>query len=209
MREPANIDAIINLMDCTPEEMDAQNVAVPVRDRILRIRALYAWWLANPRETDQTLIAKDMDEYDVQRMMAYNDLHLIKLLLGNLQKVSKDFARYRFDQMIQHAYEVAADAGDAKAMAAAAAAYGKFHLLDKEDPADNGYELIQPQVFIPTSDPRHLGLKRIPNVMGTIKKLIKKYTDNSMDLIKLEAEDYNEQLLTFTPAEEAIEKTQP
>ena len=209
MREPANIDAIINLMDRTPEEMDAQNVAVPVRDRILRIRALYAWWLANPRETDQTLIAKDMDEYDVQRMMAYNDLHLIKLLLGNLQKVSKDFARYRFDQMIQHAYEVAADAGDAKAMAAAAAAYGKFHLLDKEDPADNGYELIQPQVFIPTSDPRHLGLKRIPNVMGTIKKLIKKYTDNSMDLIKLEAEDYNEQLLTFTPAEEAIEKTQP
>lgn len=38
MREPANIDAIIDLMDRTPEEMDAQNVPAPVRDRILRIR---------------------------------------------------------------------------------------------------------------------------------------------------------------------------
>lgn len=37
MREPANIDAIIDLMDRTPEEMDAQNVPAPVRDRILRI----------------------------------------------------------------------------------------------------------------------------------------------------------------------------
>ena len=42
MREPANIDAIIDLMDRTPEEMDAQSVPAPVRDRILRIRALYA-----------------------------------------------------------------------------------------------------------------------------------------------------------------------
>lgn len=92
MREPANIDAIIDLMDRTPEEMDAQNVPAPVRDRILRIRALYAWWLINPRKTDQELVFKDMQDYKVQRMMAYNDLHLIKLILGNLQKVSKDFA---------------------------------------------------------------------------------------------------------------------
>lgn len=206
MREPANIDAIIELMDRTPDEMDTQKVPAPVRNRILRIRALYSWWLVNPRESDQELINKDMREYDVERMMAYNDLHLIKLLLGNLQKVSKDFARYRFDQMIQHAYEVAEANEDAKAMAAAASAYGKFHLLDKEDPTDNGYDQIQPQVFIPTSDPRHLGLKRIPNVMGTIKKLIKKYTDNSMDLIKIEAEDYDEQLLEYTPTEEMKEE---
>ena len=123
MREPANIDAIIDLMDRTPEEMDAQNVPAPVRDRILRIRALYAWWLINPRKTDQELVFKDMQDYKVQRMMAYNDLHLIKLILGNLQKVSKDFARYRFDQMIQRTYEKADNMGDARAMAAAAAAY--------------------------------------------------------------------------------------
>ena len=209
MREPANIDAIIRLMDRTPEEMQAQNVPAPVSERILRLRNLYAWWLANPRESDQAVIDKDMKEYGMQRMMAYNDLHLVKLLLGNLQKVSKDFARYRFDQMVLHAYEVAEADGDAKGMAAAAAAYGKFHLLDKEDPADNGYELIQPQVFIPTSDPRHLGLKRIPNVMTTIKKLIKKYTDNSMDLIKLEAEDYNDQLLEIPPMEEHTDENTP
>lgn len=207
MREPANIDAIIDLMDRTPGEMDAQGVPAPVRDRILRIRALYAWWLVNPRATDQELVTKDMTEYKVQRMMAYNDLHLIKLLLGNLQKVSRDFARYRFDRMIQQAYELAEEQEDPKAMAAAAAAYGKYHNLDKEDPVDNGYDLIQPQVFIPTTDPRHLGLKRIPNVMNTIKRLIKKYTDNSMDLVKMESEDYDEHLLEYTPAEEVKEET--
>ena len=206
MREPANIDVIIDLMDRTPKEMDEQNVPAPVRDRILRIRALYAWWLINPRESDQSLVNKDMKEYDVQRMMAYNDLHLIKLILGNLQKVSRDFARYKFDRMIQDAYDLAEEQEDAKAMAAAAAAYAKYHLLDKDDPVDNGYDLIQPQVFIPTSDPRHLGLKRIPNVMKTIKKLIGKYTDNSMDLIRIEQEDYDEQLLAYTPAEEIKEE---
>ena len=135
-------------------------------------------------------------------------LHLIKLILGNLQRVSKDFARFRFDQMIQRTYDKAESIGDARAMAAAAAAYGKYHPLDKEDPVDNGYDQIQPQVFIPTTDPRHLGLKRIPNVMTTIKKLIKKYTDNSMDLVKIEAEDYDEQLLEYAPTEEIKEDTQ-
>ena len=48
MREPANIDAIIDLMDRTPEEMDAQNVPAPVHDRILRIRALYSWCSSIP-----------------------------------------------------------------------------------------------------------------------------------------------------------------
>ena len=206
MREPANIDAIIDLMDRTPEEMEAQGVPANVRNRILRLRALYAWWLANPRKTDQELVHKDMQDYKVQRMMAYNDLHLIKLILGNLQNVSKDFARYRFDQMIQQTYDKAEETGDARAMAAAAAAYGKFHQLDKADPVDNGYDQIQPQVFIPTSDPRHPGLKRIPNVMGTIRKLIKKYTDNSMDLIRIESEDYDEQLLEYTPTEEVKEE---
>lgn len=206
MREPANIDAIIDLMDRTPEEMEAQGVPANVRNRILRLRALYAWWLANPRKTDQELVHKDMQDYKVQRMMAYNDLHLIKLILGNLQNVSKDFARYRFDQMIQQTYDKAEETGDARAMAAAAAAYGKFHQLDKADPVDNGYDQIQPQVFIPTSDPRYLGLKRIPNVMGTIRKLIKKYTDNSMDRIRIESEDYDEQLLEYTPTEEVKEE---
>ena len=133
MREPANIDAIIDLMDRTPEEMEAQGVSANVRNRILRLRALYAWWLANPRKTDQELVHKDMQDYKVQRMMAYNDLHLIKLILGNLQNVSKDFARYRFDQMIQQTYDKAEETGDARAMAAAAAAYGKFHQLDKAE----------------------------------------------------------------------------
>ena len=42
--------------------------------------------------------------------------------------------------------------------------------------------------------------------MGTIRKLIKKYTDNSMDLIRIENEDYNEQLLEYTPTEEVKEE---
>ena len=44
--------------------------------------------------------------------------------------------------------------------------------------------------------------------MTTIKKLIKKYTDNSMDLVKIEAEDYDEQLLEYTPTEEIKEDAQ-
>mgnify|MGYP001516730632 FL=1 len=42
--------------------------------------------------------------------------------------------------------------------------------------------------------------------MGTIKKLIRKYTDNSMDLIRIESEDYDEQLLEYTPTEEVKEE---
>ncbi len=43
---------------------------------------------------------------NIQRSAAYEDLRLIKQLLGDLNKVSKDYARYRFLQMVERAYEV-------------------------------------------------------------------------------------------------------
>ena len=204
MRSFADVDFYIELIDLEPDELEARQVPDDVRGRVVRLRALYSWWLANPRKSDHDVVMRDMDKFGLKRMQAYNDLHLIKIIMGDLQRTTKDFARYKFEQMIQRAYEKAEMINDARAMAAAAAAYGKYHQLDKEDPVDNGFDLIRPQVFFPTSDPRVLGLKRIPNIKNVIKKLLKKYGGTSLELVQLEAEDYDKEQL-FKSAQYAEE----
>lgn len=204
VKQVDHIDALIELIDLSDEEMTERGVFPEIQGRVRRLRDLYNWWLVNPRKSDNDVVMRAMNNYGICRTQAYNDLRAIKHILGNVQRVSKDFARYKFDIMIEQAFEKARSDNDAKGMAAAAAAYGKYHLLDKEDPADNGYDLIMPQVFIPTSDPRELGLKRIPNISNKIKKLLKKYSDSSMQLVRIEQDDYQQDQL-LTPAEEVTD----
>lgn len=205
MREPVDIDKYTELMDRSPTELEQEGVPEHVRNRITRLRDIYAWWLTNPRKNDRDVVERAMSQYGLKRMQAYNDLYMIKVIMGNLQQVTKNFARFRFERMIEQAFEKAYLLNDARAMAAAAAAYGKYHMLDKEDAREGEYDLIAPQVFIPTSDPRSLGLKKIPNIGKVIKKLLKKYDDSGAGIVRLEAEDYNDkELLRELPIAEEI-----
>lgn len=99
--------------------------------------------------------------YKISKSSAYDDVRIIKRLLGDLAKTTKDYHRYKFCQMIDETFEMARRIKDARAMGAAANYYGKYTQLDKEDILDKGYDKIIVQPFEPTDDPTVLGIKPI------------------------------------------------
>lgn len=189
---PATLDVALEHLFSSTDEM--QNARIPeiIQKRILRIRDLYTFWLNYPNTKDVDIVRELRKRYGISQNIAYQDLRIIKTLLGEINKSSRDFYRYKFNKMIERAYEVADRKGDAKAMAAASAAYGKFNKLDKEDPQDLGYDKIIPQNFEITDDPSILGYKKIPDVKERINKIIKEMGQDIQD-VQYEEVEFNEE----------------
>lgn len=189
---PATLDVALEHLFSSTDEM--QNARIPeiIQKRILRIRDLYTFWVNYPNTKDVDIVRELRKRYGISQNIAYQDLRIIKTLLGEINKSSRDFYRYKFNKMIERAYEVADRKGDAKAMAAASAAYGKFNKLDKEDPQDLGYDKIIPQNFEITDDPSILGYKKIPDVKERINKIIKEMGQDIQD-VQYEEVEFNEE----------------
>ncbi len=156
-------------------------------DHIVRIRDVYSYWLQFPNKKDREIVGELMRRGNIQRSAAYEDLRLIKQLLGDLNKASKDYWRYRFLQMAERAYEVAENNGDARSMVAAADKIGKYMGLAEADEVDKGYDKIPIQIFAVTDNPEVIGLKRLPNARERIREMKKKYWNE--DIVDVEAEE--------------------
>lgn len=175
---PHDIDRYAMLMPLSPEELRAENVPAPMQERLLRLRGLYAYWLQFPTKTARDLVDFDVAQHHVRKTQAYDDVKLCETLLGNLQAMSKDFARWRFNQMNEQHIAAARRAGDWRAVASLEKNFIKANQLDKEDTPDMAFDQIVPLNIVPTDDPTVLGLKKVPNLRGRIQKLIRKYTQD-------------------------------
>lgn len=189
---PATLDVALEHLFSSIDEMQNAHIPEIIQKRILRIRDLYTFWLNYPNTKDVDIVRELRKRYGISQNIAYQDLRIIKTLLGEINKSSRDFYRYKFNKMIERAFEVADRKGDAKAMAAASAAYGKFNKLDKEDPQDLGYDKIIPQNFEITDDPTILGYKKIPDVKERINKIIKEMGQDIQD-VQYEEVEFNEE----------------
>jgi hypothetical protein len=117
-----------------------------------------------------------------------------------MNKSSKAFHRFRFNAMIQNAYDLAERKQNPKAMASAAGLYAKYNQLDKEDAFKIPWDEIIPQRFEPTSDPTVLGIKPIPNIQEKIKSLKERFF-NDIEDISFENADFDEESLFSAPME--------
>ena len=177
------------------DDQDMQRIGLPLatQKHIFRLRDLYQFWLQHPRIKDKEIILKLQQDYKLGKSQAYTDLSILKLLLGEFQKTSKDYHRYRFIEMINEAYEVARVNKDAKAMATAADKYAKYTQLDKEDEINFDYDKIAVQAFVPTDDPSVAGFKPVPNLREVIRNTIKKYEKECeyIEFVEVEEADFN------------------
>lgn len=189
---PATIDVCEKYLYADTDEMTAAGLPDIIQQRLMRIRSMHAFWLQFPRKSDGEIVDKLMREHKVSRSTAYEDVRIIKTLLGNMSKASKDYHRFRFIAMIEETFATAKRIGDARAMAAAAAHYGKYTQLDKEEAIDKGYDKIVVQPFIPTDDPTVLGIKPVPNIRERIAAKLKQYWSEDIEDVQFEEADYNE-----------------
>ena len=173
----------------TKEDELRQRYPQSVADKVLRVREMYNWFISNPDGTDREFVSELMQRHNVSKVTAYSDLAIVKSLLPLLASASRDFHRWRFNEMIMNTYKMAEKRKDTKTMERAAASYAKYNRVDLEDEQNIPYEMIVVQPFVATSDPSVLGIKPIPNIQQKISDMIAKYRAETLDIEDVEFEE--------------------
>lgn len=175
-----NIDIYADNLMMSVDELQEKGISQQVIQRIVRLRDIYNYMLRNPLKKDREYIDyvqanyRDADDKPISKRKAYEDLEILHAIVGNLQQCSKEWHRWRFNNMIMEGYTVALRKQDASAIARLAQQYGKFNQLDKIDEHDRNYGDI-PRINF-TFDPTSLGFKRIPDLRKVIDELVSKYS---------------------------------
>ena len=158
------------------------------QDVVMRYRAAFTKWLAEPFLRDNEMINYLKTTFDIKEAQAYRDLSRIKSLLGNITVAGKEFQRHRATEMILKGYDMASTAESnlevkqAMAMIRAAEALVKVHKLDKEEMERIPWEDIIPLELEPTTDISVIGRKRIENLEELQRKLRQKYGSEPVDI---------------------------
>lgn len=189
---PAILDTAKDFLFADVSKMVEAGLPEATRRHIIRLRDIYNYWLQFPMTKDRQLVDHIMQAYELQTTQAYADLRVVKALLGDLQKASKEYHRYRFIEMVNAAYEIARINRDAKSMVAAADKYAKYTQLNKEDLVDRGFDKIMIQPFKPTDDPSVAGFKPVPNIRERIQKKIASYWSEEIQEVEFESVEFNE-----------------
>ena len=184
----------------TAEDELRQRYPEVIVARVLRVREEYNWFISNPDAKDRQFIDNAVSRFGISKVLAYSDLAIVKAMLPHLSQASRDFHRYRYNEMILETFQMAKKRKDTKTMEKAASSYAKFNRVDLEDEQAVPYDLIVVQPFTATNDPSVLGIKPIPNIQERIDALLKKYQAENIDIedIEFEEADLEEDVL-FPP----------
>ena len=157
--------------------MYAKNDEIPATyfERVKRIRAGYAHWYEFPTKSEKEIKDLIVNEFQCSVVRAYEDIQIIKIILGDVKNPGKEFIRFQVNAMFDKAYQIAERDEDSKAMTMAAAAKAKFNMLHLPDAEPLPYDEIVPQPFEPTDDPTPLGLKKDPDIREKKRKMLEKY----------------------------------
>ncbi len=178
---PETIERTQRFLFASEEEMNEANLSVNQQTRLLRLRDMYLYWLRHPSYSDKAIVSQLVMQYQISLSMAYEDVRLLKICLGNLGQVTRQWCQYVFMQRCEEGFAMARASGDANAFAKVLSALGKFTRLDHDEDIGPDYSQIIPQQFELTSDPSVAGFERIPNVLERSRFLFARYKKQSED----------------------------
>ena len=183
----------------TKESELRERFPAPMVDKVMRVREMFNWFISNPDGTDREFVAEVCQRHGIHRTTAYSDLAVVKSLLPMLGSASRDFHRWRTNEMLIATYKMAEKRKDSKTMERAATAYGKLNRVDIEDEQALPLDQILVQPFTATDDPRVLGIEPIPNIQEKISRMIEKYRKETIDIEEVEFEDVDLELDSLFP----------
>lgn len=187
----------------TKEQDLVDAVGANAAERVMRVRAMYMWRLANPEAKDRQFCDEFKSRYPMGKNAAHEYMTIVNALLPLLSEKTRDFHRWRYNEMILETYQMAKLRKDTKTMERAATSYGRLNKVDAEDVRSVPYHLIVVQPFVATADPTVLGISPIPNVDAKIRAMLDKYSAETMDIedVDFEEADLEEDYL-FAPYDE-------
>ena len=166
-----------------------EKYAVSQVDHLIRLREMVTWMIANPDAKDRQFVDEIKQRYDISHVTAYADLKIIKSILPSLTESTREYHRWRYNEMILETYQMAKKRKDTKTMERAATSYAKYNRIDVEDETAVPYHMIVVQPFFPTTDPRVVGINPVPNIDERIKKLTKELAVSNPDTLNIEYEE--------------------
>lgn len=175
MSLPVNIDDYSSFLPVDSSELRSQLVPEETIQRVERLRELSAYWRSYPSTSPKELVSRCMQLFKVGKSQAYDDIHILKILIGNLEATTKEFARWRVNQMIEEDRVAARRDGDWRAVASMQKNYILNNQTDKPDTPDMAFDKIVPLQLEPTDDPSVLGIKAPKNLRARRDKLIKQF----------------------------------
>ncbi len=173
----------------TAKEELLEKYAAAQVEHLLRLRDMVTWSIANPDMKDRQFVDELRTRYGLSLVTAYADLKIVKALLPNMGEASRDFHRWRYNEMIMETYQMAKKRKDTKTMERAATSYAKFNRIDIEDEQSVPYHMIVVQPFFPTTDPRVVGITPVPNIDERIRRLTSELADSHPDTQNVEYEE--------------------
>lgn len=176
MSLPVNIDQYAEFLPVDSSELRLQMVPEDTIMRVERLRELSSYWRSYPSTSPKELVTRCMQLFHVGKSQAYDDIHLLKILIGNLEATTKEFARWRVNQMIEEDRTAARRDGDWRAVASMQKNYILNNQTDKPDTPDMAFDKIVPIQLEPTDDPSVLGIKAPKNLRARRDKLIKQFS---------------------------------
>ena len=176
MSVPVNIDEYSEYLPVSSDELRQQLVPEDTIQRIERLRELSSYWRSYPSTSPKELVTRCMQIFKVGKSQAYDDIHILKILIGNLEATTKEFARWRVNQMIEEDRTAARRDGDWRAVASMQKNYILNNQTDKPDTPDMAFDKIVPLQIEPTDDPSVLGIKAPKNLRARRDKLIKQFS---------------------------------
>lgn len=176
MSKPVNIDQYAEYLPVDSSELRLQMVPEDTIRRVERLRELSSYLRSYPSTSPKELVSRCMQLFHVGKSQAYDDIHLLKILIGNLEATTKEFARWRVNQMIEEDRQAARRDGDWRAVASMQKNYILNNQTDKPDTPDMAFDRIVPLQIEPTDDPSVLGIKAPKNLRARRDKLIKQYS---------------------------------
>ncbi len=182
MRKEKTIDICHRHLFDDVDTMRKANVSTQIINRIKRIRSIYTTWNDYPMKKDKEMRDRLVAEFGISQSEAYEDISIIKQILGDVNSATKAWHRFRFVSMINEAFEIARLKKKESSIERIAATYARYTQLDKEDALEFPWEDIIPDVIEPSSDPTLIGIKPVPNIQQKIADLKKKYEAEIEDI---------------------------
>lgn len=158
----------------TPE-MEQQHIHPEIVRRLERLRAVYDNWRQFPNKRTADMVRFMAETFGTGRTQAYEDIQLVKILLGNIESSTKEFWRWRINQITMDSIAEAAKKGNVKVIAALLKILVANNKTDKEDTLQAQFDKIVPQQFEMTDDISIVIPGKRKHTRKEIDDLIRKY----------------------------------
>lgn len=162
--------------------------------RLQRLRGVYDYWLQYPNKLSADIVEFEQQMFGIAKTQAYQDIRLVKILLGDIEASTKDFWRWRINTILMESLKGARRAHDYRAVASLVKNLIANNKTDKEDPLDLEFDKIVPQQFELSDDIRIVNPASSKTSRKRIEELLRKYgRTQSMEITDADFEEVKDE----------------